>query len=87
MYGQLMKTISGRERHLNGRPFYAAAISTISRYSKETEMPDRISFRDGYVPGPGKVQGGYMPATATHAAPPTGGSAVKPPPARPAAVK
>ena len=48
--------------------------------------PKKIHFKDGWAPlekgyTPKKVQGGYVPTTATTTAanPPTGGSGAKPP--------
>ena len=49
-------------------------------------MVERVFLKDGYVPlakkghQPSRVQGGYIPPTGTIASPPTGGSAVRPPP-------
>jgi hypothetical protein len=48
-------------------------------------MSGRVFLKEGYVPlskghQPTRVQGGYIPPTGTIASPPSGGSAVKPPP-------
>jgi hypothetical protein len=43
-------------------------------------MTDRVFLKDGHIPSnPAKVQGGYIPTTASSPAPPSGGSAVKAP--------
>lgn len=48
-------------------------------------MPVKVYTKDGHVPfskghQPARVQGGYIPPTGNIASPPTGGSAVRPPP-------
>jgi hypothetical protein len=43
-------------------------------------MTEPVLVQKGHIPSnPAKVQGGYIPTTASSPAPPTGGSAVKVP--------